>query len=422
MQDVVPGESPKGFRGQAVRRVASLATFASIVAVIACSGDEPSGPSPVRLRPDASATINPSACMYRRSDWRRSWWGKWDPDTMTICGVVVSVAAPPAFGDTGVAWYWGIDPDTVYISSGSVSGAYDGQHQTYVYADKPIRDVQIIWDFTPQPGSRITLYNAQDSVLDSHDVGSAPEPSRWTFNFPSPGLHSRETHTFPARGVRKIRFEALGKHPEAGASIMAMLFFIPDTTCPPSGEPMLDSGAVKDSMIASLTRSNPNAAPGSGQRRERGGIIWELPNNGGYLAAEEMRPQYATATECGYGLNAAGLTAPVAGALARAYWHTHPHSTNADVYGCQSSPGQPQLAQTPGDGKIVPRATPDLNGGGSDGDWNAATNTGYPVFAINKDGRIYKMMPNTAVHQRSSNPNKWEWKNPQPAGCLPRIP
>jgi hypothetical protein len=75
-----------------------------------------------------------------------------------------------------------------------------------------------------------------------------------------------------------------------------------------------------------------------------------------------------------------------------------------------------------GDGKLVPTAAPDENGGGSDNDWIRADSSSFPSYVINKDGRVYKLVPGTADTLRAKNPNKWEWKNPTVPRCLSPLP
>lgn len=177
-------------------------------------------------------SIDPASCRYVRPDWRRGYYGKPDGiggDTNTVCGIVVGVSAPPTFGDSGAAWYYGIDPDSIYLGSGSWAGPYQGQNQTYITTNKPIKDVQVLWGFSPMAGSTITLYDALDSVLAVHTNGSASQPTRFPSNYPNFGdFHWEELATFSVRGVRRIKLSTNGS-PTGGASILAQLFFKPDS-------------------------------------------------------------------------------------------------------------------------------------------------------------------------------------------------
>jgi hypothetical protein len=110
------GEEAKGERShkeerQDRRRVpwrqrALLGTLLAAIVIIACVDDNVAGPR-VRV-PNAETmvgrSIDPTSCRYKRTDWQRNFYGKVDPDAATICGIVVSVSAPPTLSD-GMAWY-----------------------------------------------------------------------------------------------------------------------------------------------------------------------------------------------------------------------------------------------------------------------------------------------------------------------------
>ncbi|MGH7711225.1 MAG: hypothetical protein ACREOG_08070 [Gemmatimonadaceae bacterium] len=192
-----------------------------------------------------------------------------------------------------------------------------------------------------------------------------------------------------------------------------------DTTCPPALDSILDSRAVRDSMKASLQRSLPNAAPGTGLKHERGGITWRMPD--GSRLGTEVGPQDITLqTECRFQANwaAAASRPPAPGAVAESFWHTHPNGTGQPVYGCPVIPGEPPPAQYFG-GPGTPRiATPNLNGGASNPDWNASSSQGFASYVINKEGRVYRLDPNTSPDQRPNNPNRWRWDDPTRPACF----
>ena len=128
--------------------------------------------------------------------------------------------------------------------------------------------------------------------------------------------------------------------------------------CPPTGDSLLDSQAVRDSLVAILQRSNPDSAPGSGHKVERGGAIWQRPD--GTRFATEVGPPLALQSECTYELaNPAGIPAPEPGVFVVAGFHTHPQLTNEQAYGCQAPPGQPPFAQSPADPFPPARVDPD---------------------------------------------------------------
>jgi hypothetical protein len=222
----------------------------------------------------------------------------------------------------------------------------------------------------------------------------------------TPGTTTTDTKTLTGRFASVDLIPAANDYVSYDAEVVV-------APCPPSNDANLESEAVRDSLMDVLSRSNPNAAPGS--RLERGGVIWERQD--GTRFATEVGPPWATQSECGYSSSVAGMPLPEPNVVGVAYFHTHPHNTGEPVYQCQAPPGQPPYSQFPGDGKIVPTATPNANGGLSNADWTAA-NQGFPVYAITKAGMVYRGDPNTPVNQRASNPNKWKWNDPAHPGCF----
>ena len=96
--------------------------------------------------------------------------------------------------------------------------------------------------------------------------------------------------------------------------------------------------------------------------------------------------------------------------MAHGVFHTHPSLTGEPVYGCLGG------AQVLNDGKPVPLARPNENGGGSTRDWeNTDHGGGYPIYAYTKDGVVYRLDPNTPPAARAQNPHKWNL--PRETGC-----
>lgn len=189
-------------------------------------------------------------------------------------------------------------------------------------------------------------------------------------------------------------------------NILSVHFSPPN--CPPSGDAVLDDAAVRHGIRDELAASNPDAAPGSGLKAERGGIIWQRRD--GSLFTQDITDPGAT--ECHWQLPGPP-TPPEPGAVGIGKFHTHPESNQEPTYGCKGN-----FAQTPGDHKLVPHAAPDQNGGGSDADWASGTSDGYPMYVINKDGRVYRLDPNTPKNQYQNNPHRWKWKNSSSPGCI----
>jgi hypothetical protein len=66
--------------------------------------------------------------------------------------------------------------------------------------------------------------------------------------------------------------------------------------CPPTGDPVPNDPDVRQALLDALNASNPNSTDPA-QRKEHGGIIWELPNGGGFMATPIIDP---LAEACAY--------------------------------------------------------------------------------------------------------------------------
>jgi hypothetical protein len=215
----------------------------------------------------------------------------------------------------------------------------------------------------------------------------------------------------------------------SGSQALTVKAVEPEPSCPLSGDiPLdpegygpLDRKEVRDALINELGLSNPNATPGTGVKKERGGIIWQrVGGDGSFFATVVTDPLLVSSTECAWSISGQPPP-PEPGATPIGLFHTHPHGNGEDVYECAPPPNYmgPPYAQYLGQpGAIIPAATPDKNGGGSDSDWDVATTSGFRQYVINKDGRIHRLDPNTPLNQRKNNGNKWEWKNPTTPGCV----
>jgi hypothetical protein len=169
----------------------------------------------------------------------------------------------------------------------------------------------------------------------------------------------------------------------------------------PTGDSLLDEPVIRQALLAALTASNPDSAPGSGYRHEEGGNIWRLPD-GTYTITRFADP---SPTECHVQFDISP-TPPVAGAIRVSLFHTHPYTLGEDVYGCpDDADGNPQ-AQHPDDGKPVPQGAPNSNGGGSAGDWIVAGEQ-FDTYIINKDMNVYKLPVDNQPNPHADNPNKW---------------
>ncbi len=161
---------------------------------------------------------------------------------------------------------------------------------------------------------------------------------------------------------------------------------------------------VREGLREALAASNPDSAPESGWnasspkgwRQEVGGVIWKLPNAGGYQFVQYIDPN---ATACRNSLPVSryeAVATPVPGAEPYGSFHTHPNLPLVEaVYGCAGKTMlngvEVPFAQYPGDtsstGALLPPgavAVEDSARAGSNGDWNYAHNFGLPMFIMKK--------------------------------------
>lgn len=200
--------------------------------------------------------------------------------------------------------------------------------------------------------------------------------------------------------------------------------------CPPSRDEFvslmdgrtyrpLDNPAIRKAFEDALAASNPDSLPGTGKRKETGGIIWRMPD--GSLRTTLVNDP--TATECRVNPFAQmDSVKPDPQALAIASYHTHPQYDGEDIYGCPPTSTGQQMAQTRDDGFFVPWATPNdpsAGGGNGRGDWGS-TVSGHPAYVITKDNYVYRLDPNVPVADRKKNKNKFVLRNMQ--GCAAMLP
>ncbi len=230
-----------------------------------------------------------------------------------------------------------------------------------------------------------------------------------SFNYSGqPGLNTPDEQTLIRRGIRRVSLIP------AGGDYVAYDASFEFDTCASTGDSILDNPQVENSLLNSLALSGPDAAPGSGQKKERGGYIWRMPD-GSIQAIEITDTTFMSSTECTFTFK--GLQVPEPGAVRVAIFHTHPSSNGEPIYQC----GPPYKEVVGGKG-VMGYAAPDLNGGGSDSDWAATDKAGIPGYVINKDGRVWKLTPGTPKSQRQFNSHRWAWKATTVPGCFNSLP
>lgn len=184
--------------------------------------------------------------------------------------------------------------------------------------------------------------------------------------------------------------------------------------CNTTGDPILDSPDVRDSLKAAMERSNPDSTPESMHRREAGGLIFQHTDSVGTTSFYfKEAPSYLEQTACTNSWGPFSGNAP--GDLPVASFHTHPNAPRDKLFGCrepgaQQFPGGPGRPRTAGDARKT--------GGGSDPDWNMTDHDSWkiPSYVMTKTGLISRLDPGTDPRLRKKNKNMWYWKN-NPKAC-----
>jgi len=187
--------------------------------------------------------------------------------------------------------------------------------------------------------------------------------------------------------------------------------------CPTPGDLALNDTindfSVRQELLNVLMRSYPDSSPEAGRsesnpqgwRHETGGVVWQLPNGGGYQFVPYEDPTSNQSTyhlpDSQWGASAA----PVPGAIPYATVHDHPSNANDVLYGLQGLTRLPDSTDVPysrwpgdtlpdGNPRPVNHAGPDdpLRAG-SDFDWRLVERRRLPEFVVGTDsvGFVFRM-------------------------------
>lgn len=217
------------------------------------------------------------------------------------------------------------------------------------------------------------------------------------------GTHFRPTYSDPTAKLVVTAPSPMPPEDVNGRSVSFTLEY--DVPCAPTGEFVLDDGAVRTGLLNELALSRPNA-DGSG-RKERRGFIYHR-DDGSYFLQPLNDPN---ASMCGTGI--IGLPTPpvIPGATFVGEYHTHPSKHRELLTGC---PGQKPNEVWRANRKA-------RTGGGSDADWDYATFRQKSMYVIDYDRHVWRLDANTiSPSARKSNPNHWKFPNTI-SDCLVRA-
>ncbi len=189
--------------------------------------------------------------------------------------------------------------------------------------------------------------------------------------------------------------------------------FVPNCFSPtdPLRNEMLESQEVRATFEAAMRRSNADSA-NLHLRVEVGGWIYKRPD--GTYFARIWPDSLGTSTSCRI-----DLPPPPADpdGLPAGLFHTHPHVPGEDLYPWHAA-NEPRGCRNNPTG-VITKARPDLNGGGSDHDWNASF-PNRPMFTIAKhrDGSRRINYLNPSQGNREQNPYRYRQSRADPGACV----
>jgi hypothetical protein len=237
-------------------------------------------------------------------------------------------------------------------------------------------------------GNEVVAYNAKGRRLASAGVPSDGTPQRLTI----------EPISLAADGIRRI---VLVPAPADYVAYADATFV--RAPCPPTGDPILDTQAVRDSFLSALAASRPN--PDGTGKKEIGHYIWQNTVDGSYGTTPINDP---AATDCGFTVPA-GTPAIPPGTHAVAVFHTHPSYSGEPLYDCRDAPP----------GEVVWASRNPKAGGGSPEDWDGATRSGAPQYTIDLDKNVARLDPDVPPDQRRYNANRWRMSSS--SDCLEKA-
>jgi hypothetical protein len=187
--------------------------------------------------------------------------------------------------------------------------------------------------------------------------------------------------------------------------------------CLINGEPVFNDStndfSVREELLNVLMTSNADSLPEAGwtadhqrgSRHESGGVIWELPNAGGFMFVPYEDPNSNQATYHRPDSLWSPSAAPVPGALPYATVHDHPNTPGDVIYGAGGTTVLPDgtivpFAQYPGDTvpqgwmKPVTHKVPDDTlRAGSGADWRNVIRVGLPDYIVGTVGFVHRLDP-----------------------------
>lgn len=384
-----PRQSGVGRRWAVVREVGAIVAVAAIVAGCAerALPVEPAGDRPY-LELTTSPTVPDAPCLLSK------------PNAAPPPGTNRFVFGAPLLGiDCAVQWYMDNFPvPNILLPGFEFLPPYlapDSRSSRFQYGTGNIQIGPIYMIFY----SPIDVFASTSETYDWNVPGPSPPgpPDQHILAYDVTGRLLVDTIGGAVTVIRRPGIQNLTIYPAVPHPVVQSfppdtvryrriysISFRVDSSCPPSGDSVLDSRQVRDAFRKAMARSlstTPELEAGGEIYRMLDGTYQAFPVTNGVATACSITIPYQQ---------------PPAGAdYLAGFYHTHPQQ-----------PGQPVCGGT---------AQPNWNGGGSDDDWGFATTTGKPVYAYSKEGRVSRLNANTAKGSWNSNTNRWKTRG---KGCF----
>lgn len=219
-----------------------------------------------------------------------------------------------------------------------------------------------------------------------------------------PPGYTEETHTFPQPGIRRLKITAPPGPPlvNSTSKMFVEVYFAPDTTCPPTGDVLLNA----PSILAEFKRALDSTMMDAG-RKERGGVLFRDDNS--QPPSFQVLPLTAAnfpgylSTDCEF---AVGLVSQ-SGFTQLATYHTRGRAAGRanPILQCAARQGY-TAALGPSQCSV-----------GQSCDFKVADALQHPVYVIDQDF-VFRIQPNMHGAQTGDSEARWLWKSLNGKACL----
>lgn len=387
------------------RRFVPLVLMAAML-VSCVAADEAFSPRLPRIgSPSRSISSVPSCYVNDTARVHSGYVGYLDPVALNVCGVPITLAAGNTSDNYLVFWYGPlllaspVSRDSSFLMSGGYGfggtlATGTGDVPLTIDFGSEVRDVQILWQMNPLPGSKVVLFDANGTRIDSAIYGSnlqlsLPLRTSTTAEYDTGTMH--EVHTFAVGGVRKVVITAAaGTSLRTNSKMWIQTWFERDTTCPPTGDSTLDNSGVRQVMFDMLDSvlKDPN-------RIEQAMEIYRWDSGGSSYLQVRRSPSSVN------GVNATECSAPIAAFI-------QPYYT---LVGTAHAHGMvpPDTFSTCPDykpGTKVAKGPSGCDPGRAACDFRVADITGVPVYVIDKS-ELFRILPNATNRSTGDFDRRW---------------